>query len=212
MIKVDETAEQAAYERKKRKMGAIVALAVLSISLGGWWWKTRPVENAIVINRGEVAEAARKPPTELVVYVSGMVGHPGLLKVQAGARALDAVNVAGGLLPGADIAKINLAQPVRDGMQIHVPGRPPEPTGSAVSRYPIVDRVAETTNPNGGKININTADVAELDKLPGIGPALAARIVEWRTSHGPFADGEAFKKVQGIGAAKYEKLKQKITW
>jgi competence protein ComEA len=212
MRKVDETAEQAAGLRRRRKIIAAIALAVLCISFYGWWRKTRPVENVTVLQQSEVAEAARKSRTEMVVYVSGMVGHPGLLKVQPGARALDAVNVAGGLLPGADIAKINLAQPVRDGMQIHVPGRPQEQTSVGVNSYQVDAKAPGAATTAEAKININTADAAGLDKLPGVGPALAARIIEYRKTNGLFADGEALKKVPGVGPTKYEKLKQKITW
>ena len=131
---------------------------------------------------------------------------------------LDAVNAAGGLLPGAEVSGLNLAQRLRDGMQIHVPGRPViKDEGSSPQYQPVAGAARNSSPPAGApvpaaKVNINTATAAELDQLPGIGPAMAARIVEWRQANGPFQSGEDLKKVQGIGEAKYRKLKDKITW
>jgi competence protein ComEA len=125
------------------------------------------------------------------------------------------VNAAGGLLQGADITKINLALPVKDGMQVHIPGRPPDPQTTATNPgYPATPAAqpAAKSSPVEAKININTATATELDKLPGVGPALAGRIVEYRSANGPFKEGADLKNVKGLGAAKYEKLKDKIVW
>ena len=214
MRKVDEMADQAATQQRKRKiMGLIVATIVLFSGIG-WWQKTVPPERETLVAKPGSAEAAHKPPTEIVVYVSGMVSHPGVLKVAAGARVLDAVNTAGGLLQGADISKVNLAQPVKDGMQVHIPGRPLDSSAAALPGYPAAPgaQPAAKTLPTEEKININTATAADLDKLPGVGPAMAARIVEYRNANGLFKDGADLKNVKGLGAAKYEKLKDKIVW
>ena len=207
MRKIDENAEeQAKVKRRKKILLGSIALSILFLSIFGWWQKTSPAEIVNAVPRNDVAEAAQKPLPEVVVYVSGQVKNPGVLKVCAGSRVLDAVNAAGGLVEGADVVKINLAQTVKDGMQIHVPGHLTAPQDNV-----SMQRQNAPASQNE-KININTADAAELDKLPGVGPALAARIVEWRKNKGPFADGAELKKVPGIGEAKYLQLKDKITW
>ena len=213
MRKVDESAEQAANVRRKRKILGLAAAGLILVCGVGWWQKTSPPADATLVSRSGNAEAARRTPQEIVVYVSGMVGHPGVLKVNAGARAIDVVNAAGGLLQGADVTKINLAQTVKDGMQIHIPGRPQE-SSALTTRYPSDPsaQAAAKSSPQQEKININTAGAAELDKLPGVGPALAGRIIEYRNANGLFKDGEELKKVKGLGESKYEKLKDKIVW
>ena len=213
MRKVDESAEQAANLRRRRKILGLAAAGLIFVCGVGWWQKTAPPDDATLISRSGNAEAARRTPQEMVVYVSGMVGRPGVLKVNAGARAIDVVNAAGGLLQGADVTKINLAQTVKDGMQIHIPGRPQE-SSALTTRYPSDPsaQVAAKSSPQQEKININTAGAAELDKLPGVGPALAGRIIEYRNANGLFKDGEELKKVKGLGESKYEKLKDKIVW
>ena len=213
MRKVDESAEQAANLRRRRIILGLAAAGLILVCGVGWWQKTSPPADATLVSRSGNAEAARRTPQEIVVYVSGMVGHPGVLKVNAGARAIDVVNAAGGLLQGADVTKINLAQTVKDGMQIHIPGRPQE-SSALTTRYPSDPsaQVAAKSSPQQEKININTAGAAELDKLPGVGPALAGRIIEYRNANGLFKDGEELKKVKGLGESKYEKLKDKIVW
>ena len=214
MRKVDESTEQAANLRRRRKILGLIAAGMVLVCGAGWWQRTATPADATLVARPGGAEAARRTPQELVVYVSGMVGHPGVLKVNAGARAIDVVNTAGGLLQGADVTKINLAQPVKDGMQIHIPGRPQEPVAAAngYPATPVAQAAAKPASPQQAKININTADAAELDKLPGVGPALAGRIIEYRNANGPFKAGEELKKVKGLGESKYEKLKEKIVW
>ena len=113
------------------------------------------------------------------------------------ARAIDAVKACGGLLPSADADKVNMAQVLKDGAQIIVPEKTAAPAGTLLQ--------AE------GRISINTADEKALDSLPGIGPAMAKRIVEYRQQQGAFEQLEDLKKVRGLGPAKYEKLKDKIT-
>lgn len=214
MRKVDESTEQAANLRRRRKILGLIAAGMVLVCGAGWWQRTATPADATLVARPGGTEAARRTPQELVVYVSGMVGHPGVLKVNAGARAIDVVNTAGGLLQGADVTKINLAQPVKDGMQIHIPGRPQDAV-AATTTYPTAptnQSLAKPSSSQQAKVNINTAGAAELDKLPGVGPALAGRIIEYRNANGPFKDGEELKKVKGLGAAKYEKLKDKIVW
>ena len=219
MRKVDELEEQADRLRQmKRKIVAALAVCILGFSVYSWWSKTAPPRPEVASPGVEVAEASRKPRGEIVVYVSGLVEHPGVIKLPAGSRVLDALNAAGGLLFGAEVSKLNLAQSLRDGMQIHVPGTPAVKNDGLSSHYQVAAGTGKnSTVPSGSvasadKININTATAAELDKLPGVGPAMAKRIVEWRQANGPFQSGEDLKQVKGIGEAKYQKLKDKISW
>jgi competence protein ComEA len=137
----------------------------------------------------------------LLVHVLGAVPRPGLVELEAGARVVDAVAAAGGLTPEADPAGVNLARPVVDGEQLVVPvvgaAPPPEAAGGAAAAA-------------DGLVHLNTADVAELDTLPRIGPALAQRIIDWRDASGPFTSTEQLLDVAGIGDAVFAGLADKV--
>lgn len=137
---------------------------------------------------GEASEVSEASEV-VVVSVVGLVARPGLVTLPAGSRVADAVQAAGGLLPDADAATINQAALVSDGEQIAV-GVP----GATPAAAP-----GSTSEESGGPVDLNTATVAELDALPGIGPVLAQRIVEHRTTVGPFASAEELDDVPGIG-------------
>jgi competence protein ComEA len=141
---------------------------------------------------GEVADST----AAVVVSVVGLVARPGLVTLPPGSRVADAITAAGGLLPKADPATVNLAAVVSDGQQIAVgvAGAPPGPAGPSAA--PAA----------GGKLDLNTATAAELDALPGIGPVLAQRIVDHRTQHGPFRSVDELDDVPGIGPAIFGEL------
>jgi competence protein ComEA len=147
-------------------------------------------------------------PRPLVVYVSGAVVQPGVYALAPDARVADTLAAAGGATAQADLARINLARRVRDEEQIHVPHRG-EPT--FVAPTPIVVPATPSAEGASGKVNINTAAVAELDTLPGIGPGYAERIVAYRESHGPFDTVEDIQDVPGIGPALFSRIKDLIT-
>lgn len=143
-------------------------------------------------------QASAAPTGELVVSVAGEVVRPGLVRLPAGSRVDDAVRAAGGLAPGADVGLLNLARRLVDGEQVLVgidapPGAPA--TGGAAP---------------GGLLDLNAATAEQLDALPGIGPVLAERIVEWRTEHGGFRSVDQLREVPGIGESKYATLKGKV--
>jgi len=183
---------------EQRRKVLLAAFVLVGLITAVWMYLAAPSEAPAVPT---ASEPAARMPAQVVVYISGAVNKPGVFKVPADSRVLDAVNAAGGLAPGADVTKVNLAQPVKDGLHIHVPGAPEvAPSGSQVHGGAL----------EAGKININTADKAELDKLPGVGPALAERIIEYRKANGPFTDIAELKKVPGIGEAKFNQIKDKI--
>ena len=152
----------------------------------------------------------------VVVHVTGAVSSPGVVTLPPGSRVTDAINAVGGASADADTEQLNLARVLTDGEQIRVPrigevlpDPAPQPGGAAT---PSVGTAPGKTNGDAsGTININTASASELEKLPGIGPALAQRIVEYRDSHGPFASVDALTDVPGIGKAKLEGLREQAT-
>lgn len=139
------------------------------------------------------AYEARAP--RLVVHVVGAVRRSGLYRLPDGSRVADAVARAGGPTPKALLAAVNLAAPLADGQQVVVPARVP---GAA----PVVV---------GGKVSLATADLDDLDELPGIGPVTAQKIVDWRSSHGPFRSVDDLDAVPGIGPARIEQLRDLVT-
>ena len=153
----------------------------------------------------------------VVVHVTGAVSRPGVVTLPPGSRVTDAINAVGGASAEADTQQLNLARVLSDGEQIRVPrigevlpDPAPQPGGDAASGA----RTAPGKSGDGGAsgtVNINTASASELEKLPGIGPALAQRIVEYRDSHGPFASVDSLTDVPGIGKAKLEGLREQAT-
>ncbi|MDI3341192.1 MAG: ComEA family DNA-binding protein [Sphaerobacter sp.] len=139
-------------------------------------------------------------PRTLTVYVGGAVRTPGLYTLARGSRLAEAVEQAG-LLPEADIAGLPMAEPLRDGQSVVVPRQRPTPPPVPLGSSP---RLAVSEAP--GLVNINTASQAELERLPGIGPVLAQRIITYRTEHGPFATLDDLAAVRGISARMVESL------
>jgi competence protein ComEA len=154
-------------------------------------------------------EGAADPSAPVVVHVVGQVAAPGLVRVPAGSRVADAVDAAGGLTAEADQGAVNLARAVVDGEQLVVP-RPGEVAlaAPAPGAGPVVGPAPAPGAPGpGAPVRLSTATPAELDALPGIGPVLAARIVEWREANGGFRDVEELAEVSGIGDAVLEDLR-----
>lgn len=146
-------------------------------------------------------------PASVVVQVVGQVKHPGVVSLKSGARVQDAVTAAGGALPKADLARVNLARVVVDGEQIQVPapGQPMTPPPAP----PGEDLPAGQGVP-AGTIDLNSASEQQLESLPGVGPVLASRIEEWRTQHGRFTSVDELTQVSGIGEKVLEQLRPHV--
>jgi competence protein ComEA len=143
---------------------------------------------------------------EVVVHVVGAVVAPGVQRLPAGSRVVDAVDAAGGALGDADLGRVNLAGLLTDGQQVYVlrqgEAPPPPPAGAGSD----TDGGAA-----GGLVDINQASADQLDELPGVGPATAAAIIAHREQHGPFASVDDLIDVRGIGEAKLEQLRDLAT-
>jgi competence protein ComEA len=139
------------------------------------------------------------PESILVVDVQGEVVTPGVYELPLGARVGDAIKAAGGVRKGSSTSSVNLARFLEDGEQVFVAS---ENAGGSGEVAP--SRVA-------GKLNLNRATESEFDGLPGVGPVLAKRIVDYRSANGNFASVGELQKVSGIGPAKFNELQNFVT-
>jgi competence protein ComEA len=150
----------------------------------------------------------------IMVHVVGQVQRPGVYELSGDARVVDAVRAAGGLTAMADPEAINLADRVSDGLQVRVPALGAEPLPSLTPYAGLAAQRSGSGLQVGGTgvlLNINTASAVELEALPGIGPALAERIVVYRTEHGPFGAIEDIMDVSGIGESIFGQISAQIT-
>jgi competence protein ComEA len=164
--------------------------------------------------------AGTRPPGdatagELVVHVVGAVVAPGVQRLPAGSRVVDAVDAAGGAAPDADLGRVNLASPLSDGQQVYVlrvgevPPVPAPSTGSGGPGGTVGSGAGDTAASE--PINVNTAPAAELEELPGVGPTTAQAIIDHREQHGPFTSVDDLLDVRGIGEAKLEQIRDRAT-
>ena len=176
-------------------------------------------------DRTELSDASSEEAKTLVVHICGAVSAPGVYELPAGSRIIDAVEAGGGFLPEADEACCNLAEEIVDGCQIYImtksescaDGQTEKKAGiqtSPDSDMQTTDRNVRsnsTTALKNGLVNLNTADVAALMTLPGIGESRAKAIISYREQHGAFAQIEDIMKISGIKQAAFSKIKDKIT-
>ncbi|MGY4542075.1 competence protein ComEA [Arthrobacter sp. UYNi723] len=207
----------------------IAALAVLG---GAWFWsqvaagqpEVMPLSDISAqggLSAGEETQSQEPHgagPPELpaespqagtvIIHVAGAVAVPGVVQLPAGSRVHQAVAAAGGGTPTADLNRLNLAAVLTDGQKLYVPQAGEEiPAGSSgPPGGPGEETDGGGTASAGGKVNLNTAGVEELDALPKVGPVLAQRIVDWRKEHGPFKSIEELDAVDGVGPKMLETL------
>ncbi|MDP1713511.1 MAG: helix-hairpin-helix domain-containing protein [Anaerolineales bacterium] len=158
----------------------------------------------------------------IAVHVIGAVPRPGLYELAQGARIQDAIDAAGGLLSTANVDAINLAALLNDGQQLNIPyksGQAPVedaaslelPGSPGIDDFSSVTAEPSNSNTDTELININTAALEDLDSLPGIGPTIAQRIIDYRTENGPFSTIEEIMDVSGVGPATFDEIKDLIT-
>jgi len=155
---------------------------------------------------GEPIQLMPSPTAQpIVVYITGGVNLPGIYRLPAESRLVDLVEQAGGFQEGVDFSRINLADPIEDGQQVVIPG------GSVIAT-PVLTiggggLLFTPTPPAGRLVDINIATLDELEKLPGIGPTAAQKIIDYRTTNGPFARIDDLLKVPGIGPSILEEIR-----
>ena len=178
------------------------------------FWLRKPAPAPIVISAITPAASKTSAPTAtpapIRVYVSGAVARPGVYALPWDSRIEEAIAAAGGSNTDADLLRVNLAQRLHDEQQIYVPHKtevftPVLPTAA------VLTATAPAPSAPEHRININTASAGELETLPGIGPVLAQRVIDYRQVNGPFRKPEDIKEVKGIGEVTFEQLRQLIS-
>ena len=177
----------------KAQRRALAVVGILAVGLSGFIILKPHKAEAIT----PVVTSIVAPPM-LVIDIQGEVKTPGVYELPINSRVNDAIKAAGGAKPNADLSFINQARLIKDGEQIYI------------DKKSISTLNFRRSTATSGIININRATAKELDKLPGIGPVIAGRIVEYRKVNGFFQSIDDLKKVQGIGASTLEKFKSKI--
>ena len=173
--------------------------------------------NTAESNVVENLEAEEELETEkIAIHIIGEVKKEGIVYLEASSRIVDAIKEAGGATKEADLSQINLAYELQDGQKIYIPNK-----NEKISEYITMSSgnnvIIEENNSSAeterkeNKVNINTANVNELDNLPGIGPSLAQRIIEYREENGNFKSIEELQNIKGIGESKYSDIKDKVT-
>ncbi|GAA5032222.1 ComEA family DNA-binding protein [Microbacterium fluvii] len=195
-------AEQAerASPRVRIGVGAAIVLAIAALAatvvVGIVRSALTPVD---VVSTAVTPTVTPAPAEQLFVHVTGAVHEPGLFVLPAGSRVIDAVSAAGGLADDAAREGVNLAREVADGELLHVPAIGEEPSTAPAG-----------TEPTDGIVDLNTADLAALDTLPRVGPAIAQRIIDWREQNGPFTSVEDLLAVPGIGEKMLASLRELV--
>jgi competence protein ComEA len=178
------------------------AYLLLAVALGALAWRiadrspspTQP-------DAARPAVVARRPPAELLVHVAGAVRKPGVYRIAGDGRVIQAIRLAGGPTPVADLGLVNLAAPLQDGQQVLVPRRATTVAGGSAGEGGAAS----------GPVSLSSATAEQLDALDGIGPTLAARIVTWRTQHGGFSSVDGLLDVPGIGRSRLDAIRGKVT-
>jgi len=203
---------------KKEKIIIVTIVVILLISLILYFFDKEDEEEYIDVNN-EIANLTNEEimeeteeGEEIILHVIGAVKNPGIVKIKEGSRIVDVIEAAGGITEDADISKINLAYIIEDGQKIFVPSRADEITEETeyVTSESGDNIIVDDNEGENSMVNINKATQTELETLPGIGPAMALRIIEHREENGNFENIEEIKNVKGIGDAKFENIKNNI--
>jgi competence protein ComEA len=227
--------EKLEKREKALLVGIYAASLVLAWTLGYGWGRSssasRPMQAASVHTQGsvEVIDLSQPPPptsalaepstlpeppsrAEVVVHVSGAVKQAGVYRLAPDSRVADAIEQAGGTTENADLDALNLAEPLQDGQKIHVPrkGEASVPTTASVSP-PRTPRSAPQAAAVQFPIDLNSATAEQLEAIPGIGPVLAQRIIEYRQMRGRFQSVDELLEVRGIGPKRLESMRPYVT-
>ena len=194
------------FELTQKNLRSLVSILVLSAVFSGvYWWNSRVSVNdqtalsIPAVISVEKVEQQNVAISEIIIYVSGDVVNSGVYKLTSGSRVIDALEKAGGLAQSGKIGDNNLARILTDGEQIDFSKNTPS----------NIKKNLTTVKKTSGCINLNSATLSELDSLPGVGPVLAQRIIEWKESNGGFKSVEQLGEVDGIGKSKFSTISAK---
>ncbi len=219
--------EKLEQKEKATLMGVYVASVVLAGLLGYGWGRDGDATpaRATAYGHGNLVEvidlstpeplitspAEPPPPEEIAVHVAGAVRQSGVYRLSLGSRVDDAIRLAGGARENADLDALNLAEPISDGQKIYVPRKGETPPTPAIAHKPDAPRTPRAETPQSTAprfpIDLNTATAEQLEAIPGIGPVLAQRIVDYRRAHGRFHSVEELLEVSGIGPKRLENMR-----
>ncbi|MGP3957293.1 ComEA family DNA-binding protein [Nonomuraea sp. 3N208] len=177
----------------------LLAVGALAVAVAAFFvWRAQPTPEPLP-PLTPAAPSTPSPTSKVTVHITGKIRKPGVYLLPAGARVADAVTAAGGAARGASTGSLNLARRLIDGEQIMVGA----PAGAAAPGSPAAD-------PAAAILDLNSATIEQLEQLPGVGEVLAARITEFRDSHGGFTSVEQLREVNGIGPRKFDEIKPKV--
>lgn len=185
-------------DRERRALILIGSALILGIALIG----LKAHKPSIFLGPPDYVAGQRR---SITVYLTGCAKKPGIYRVEEGTRLFELLQKAGGPTEEADLEAVNLAMILREGQKVFIP-----PRSKRAEPRDIPPKAPSKPAPTG-KVNLNTASKEELENLPGIGPRLAERIIEYRRSRGGFRSIEEIKAVKGIGEGKFRMLKDLIT-
>ncbi|HHT09412.1 MAG TPA: helix-hairpin-helix domain-containing protein [Atribacter sp.] len=194
-----------AFSRQERIVFIILS-SILVFSTGFLFYKTWTVSLP-----NKVSNENR--PENYIIQIAGEVLKPGVYQVEEGTRLYQLIELAGGVSPQADISSLNLAAPVHDGLRINIPAQNSNQGQLENSQLSFIGQrpLSEETDSNL-VVQINTASLEELKRLPGIGDVIAQRIIEYRKTYGPFQSVEDLINVKGIGTKKLQDIKESISF
>lgn len=212
------------FEENKKKMFIIIVMCLILGSIAIWYFFMKNIkeeefvdfENLEINQEENINNEQVEEIKEIVVHISGEVVNQGVISLNENSRVIDAINRAGGLTSKADISNVNLAYVLQDAQKVYIPSVGEKEVDVYISAgsgdTEIVTNGGNSESEKEGKlmININTANVEELQQLAGIGNSTANKIVAYRKENGKFNSIEDIKNVSGIGEAKFSKIKDSI--
>jgi competence protein ComEA len=204
----------------------VAAMAAVATAIGVWRDRPepRPIETSVVAAVSEVSASpsgivapsssgsTTTAPTvgEILVSVTGLVVNPGVVRLPVDSRVADAISSAGGTQPGADLTGMNLAAKLADGDSVVVADTP-APAAASSPQGQVGAGSTGSAAGAAGLVNLNTADEAALDTLPGVGPVMAQNIIAWRETNGTFTSIEQLQEISGIGPSRYAQIAALVT-
>lgn len=208
--------------KQKVIMGVIIGVMTIVIGICGYSMIAQEddwEENALAVDENLEGAVTNQENSnvegEIVIHMTGAVQKTGILILPEGARIADAIDASGGPTESADLDEVNLAYVLQDGQKVYIPSK--EDKVKLESKAYIMSEsgnnvIVQEENEKGGnkKVNINTATQSELENLPGVGEAIASRIIEYRQQNGKFSKVEDLQNVRGIGDAKFNNMKEYV--